>query len=593
MNTTQKESSASKLFLSTWHPYAWLALIGFILYARVLFFSNYTHYDDYYLIVESHSFIDKLSDIGHAFVEDVGHQGQGGNLYRPLLTISFILSSQLSGTAPWGYHLVDILLHCLSCGLLFAALQLIGIKRAIAFLGSLVFCVHPALAQAVAWISGRNDSLLAVFILSCFITFSKYISTNHVKWYFYHLLFLALAVFTKETAIIFPILLLTFYILVRKEKIFTLKTALLLVGWGIVLANWHVLRVASQVVSVAHPAQAVATIWSNLWITLYYFGKIFWPLNPAFAPVSADMHITTGIISLGILLILIFFSKRKDWRLILFSVLWFGIFLVPTFYYHSEIHGPAKFYEHRIYVPFIGIWFVLLSLSFTRGTDFIKRIGQLFLVILIGSFCYMSYSHCTRFKDSLTLFEYDSETSPNDPRIYKTISRMEIPKKLENVMRSMLGTQRTMKLDSVILTKSEVWAILDTLKSRQQFEQQNSEFLHAFAIASFARGFLLQSEQLFLTAIQQDTVKAYLHYNLGVMYYDAHMKDKAEEEWRETVRIDSTMGKAHLNLAYFYYEAGQYAQAWVHCQKTVQLGIEIPPSLVDEIQRKNFSVDSK
>ena len=53
-----------------------------------------------------------LSNIGHAFLEDVSHQGQGGNLYRPLLTVSLILSAQISGTMPFGYHLIDILLHC-------------------------------------------------------------------------------------------------------------------------------------------------------------------------------------------------------------------------------------------------------------------------------------------------------------------------------------------------------------------------------------------------------------------------------------------------------------------------------------------------
>jgi protein O-mannosyl-transferase len=589
MNAAEKRFQVRDLFLSTWHPYAWIALIGFLLYMRVLTFSEYTQYDDHFLIVESYSYIDHLSDIGHAFLEDVGHQGQGGNLYRPMLTISFILSAQLSGTASWGYHLVDILLHGLSCCLLFAALQAVGIKRLSSFIGALVFCVHPVFTQAVAWISGRNDSLLAIFILSCFIMYSKYISTSAIQWYFLHLLFLALALFTKETAIVFPFLALFYYIGVKKEKIISLTTLLLFTGWGIVFANWHLLRTASHVVSVAHPAQAASTVCSNLWITFYYIGKIFWPFDPAFAPVAADMHVTAGIISLGALMVLILLSERKDMRMIVFGIAWFAVFLIPTFYYHTEIHGPAKFYEHRIYVPCIGIWLVLLSLSFTNRVHLVKQVLPWVLVLVLCGFGWLSYSHCAHFENSLALFEYDAATTPNDPRVYKVMTRMEIPQNLRAVINTIQGRPNPNNVDSVTVSKKELWQILDTLGSQQKLENQNPEFSHALAVAYFARGFLLKSEASFLSAIHNNPQDAALRYNLGVLYYDAHSKEKAERAWNDAVRLNPWMGKGHHNLAYYYYESGQYELAWEHCQKAMQLGIEIPEALVNEIQRKTQS----
>ena len=93
-----------------------------------------------------------------------------------------MLSAQLSGTLPVGYHLIDILLHGMSCCLLFSCLLMFGFHKKVSFWSTMIFCVHPAQTQAVAWIAGRNDSLLAVFILLCVLSLLQYLSTYHLRW---------------------------------------------------------------------------------------------------------------------------------------------------------------------------------------------------------------------------------------------------------------------------------------------------------------------------------------------------------------------------------------------------------------------------
>ena len=284
--------------------FIWLALIASLPYLQILTFSEYTCHDDNFLIVESFSYIKKISNIGHAFLEDVSHQGQGGNLYRPLLTISLILSAQISGTMPFGYHLIDIILHCTCCSLLFVTLQMLGFKRSISFLGTLVFCIHPALTQAIAWIPGRNDSLLAIFILLCFISLIKFISTSRTKWYFLNLFFFACAMFTKETGILFPILAMLYYYNLKGKEIISITTVLFFVGWGIVLFNWHILRSAAMITPVGNKFHAVMLVLSTFPVAIYYLGKIFWPFNFAFAPILEDVHIHRRDISAVIIMTL-------------------------------------------------------------------------------------------------------------------------------------------------------------------------------------------------------------------------------------------------------------------------------------------------
>jgi hypothetical protein len=586
MNLIEKRLLVRDFFLRSWRPYMWLTFVGFLLYIQLFTFSEYTHFDDHFLIVESFSYINKLSDIGHAFLEDVSHLGQGGNLYRPILTVSLILSAQISGTAPFGYHLIDIILHSASCCLLFATLQILGFKRSVSFFGTLFFCVHPAMTQAAAWIAGRNDSLLAVFILSGFITYTKFLSSSLLKWYVLHLLCFTLAMFTKESAIMFPFLVLLYSFSLKRKKIFSLTTVLLLVGWGIILVNWHVMRSAAMIAPVGDKLQAATMVLSNLWITLFYFGKIFWPFNLAYAPIAMDIHITIGIISVGLLSLALFLSERKDWKLIFFGITWFIAFLVPTFYYDLAVHTQPKYFEHRIYVPFMGILFVFLSIFYTKRTESIKRFFPFVFIFVFSVLGYFSFIHTLNFKNCITLSEYDAATSPNDSRRYNIITRMNIPKKLDQEISALQGISRLSEDSRTAVSKEELWKIIDDLKNELKSSHNDPELHHALAIVYFARGLLLSSEENFLAAIQDKPQDANVPYNLGVLYYSAHARNKAEKAWLEALRLDSTMGKAHHNLSFFYYESGQNELAWLHCQKAMQCGIQISPEFVKEIRRK-------
>ncbi|RPI05309.1 MAG: hypothetical protein EHM64_07025 [Ignavibacteriae bacterium] len=573
------------IFLRSWRPALWLVLVAAIPYLHILTFSEYTYFDDHFLIVENFSYIDEWSDAGHAFLEDVSHQGQGGNLYRPFLTLSFILSAKISGTSPWGYHGIDILLHCIAGCLLFYTLQILGFKKNRSFFGALIFCVHPALTQAVAWIAGRNDSLLTVFILLSFISFIKFLSTSKMRWFFLHMLGFACALFTKESAIVFPVLALLYIAIIKKEEAWSLTTLLHLAAWGMIIVQWSILRHAAMIIPVEKSAQAATTVLSNLWIAVYYFGKLFWPFQPAFAPVFADIHITAGIVALIVLAAALVLSERKDWKFILFGALWFLAFLVPTFYSHSGVHTPPKFYEHRIYLSSVGVFFILLSCSWTSWFERIKKILPLLFILVLMLFGGMSVMRTFHFKNSLTLGEYDASTSPHDPRRYNDIKRMSVPRLLDDQVRILRGGA-PQRGEMPAVSQDELSKIIDELGNKVKFNDTDAVVHHALAVAYFARGLYLSSESNFLAALRVHPRDAALYYNLGVMYYAAHAIAQAENAWKDALQIDPAGGNAHLNLSYLYYETGQYQSAWDHCRRAMELGIAEPEGLVNEIRKK-------
>src|SRR6185436_11739611 len=79
--------------------------------------------------------------------------------YRPLALASLAVDYQLWGLHPAGFHLTSVVLHILATLALFALMRrLVGSNRAAAAL-ALLFALHPANAEAVAWINGRSEVL--------------------------------------------------------------------------------------------------------------------------------------------------------------------------------------------------------------------------------------------------------------------------------------------------------------------------------------------------------------------------------------------------------------------------------------------------
>lgn len=86
-------------------------------------------------------------------------------LYRPLTLYSFALNYAVGGLNPLGYHAVNLALHALVSGLVFAfTRRWLGDPR-VALAASLLFAVHPVHAEAVAGVVGRAEIMAALFLL--------------------------------------------------------------------------------------------------------------------------------------------------------------------------------------------------------------------------------------------------------------------------------------------------------------------------------------------------------------------------------------------------------------------------------------------
>ncbi len=97
------------------------------------------------------------------------------NYYRPAAMLSFLFDRQLADGTPYALHLHNILLHALNTLLVaFAARRVLAdgpvesrtsIAPWLPALAGLLWGLHPALVEAVAFVSGRFDLLMTFFLL--------------------------------------------------------------------------------------------------------------------------------------------------------------------------------------------------------------------------------------------------------------------------------------------------------------------------------------------------------------------------------------------------------------------------------------------
>ncbi|MDR3610652.1 MAG: hypothetical protein P4L27_08825, partial [Ignavibacteriaceae bacterium] len=201
-----------------------LQLILIILLPLVIYFKvvNYNFIlDDETIIKNNVTSLSQLNNIGEAFKRDAFFRAPGLSLYqvyRPMQTVSFILDALISGANPWMYHFTNLLLHVLTCIALYFFLQFLNLRKITAFLGTMIYSVHPLLAGNVSWISARGDLLIGLLSILLLLTMGYYYKTNKPILFILHVLIFLAAVFTKETIIVFPVIMLMFYFLFLKTK---------------------------------------------------------------------------------------------------------------------------------------------------------------------------------------------------------------------------------------------------------------------------------------------------------------------------------------------------------------------------------------
>ncbi len=203
--------------LKHWRP-ALLVLTVFLAYSNV--YGNSFLYDDEFLI-QKNSNILEWSGIRKAFLmSSTGGAGAVDSFYRPLQTVLYTIIYQIFGLSTFGFHFLNLLLHAGSAVLVYALGVRLGFDRRASFFAGLLWSLHPLHTEAVTYQSATDDPLYTFFVLSGLLALFGPSDGEKIGWKRISLAtsFYILGLLSKETAIVFPAVMVACLFLVRKER---------------------------------------------------------------------------------------------------------------------------------------------------------------------------------------------------------------------------------------------------------------------------------------------------------------------------------------------------------------------------------------
>ncbi len=515
-----KKNWFEKLFLEKYNPYYWIIGLGLVIYIWTVFF-GFTYFDDKTLILDNLYFLKNLGNIPTAFTTEVFRVlHASAAYYRPLLTISYMIDAQFSGANPFFYHLTDVIIHLIASSLVFVFLQKLKMRKELAFLFSAIFAIHPVLSQGVVWLPGRNDSLLALFVLASFIFFIRFLETQKPKDVVWHLVFFALAIFTKEGAVLLPPMIVLYLILFVKSGFRSLKLNYTLSWIGIYIV-WFFLRSIALANPIHYAILDVAkSLIKDLPAIALHFGKALFPVNLSVLPILQDSNPIYGYVLILLVAVLLALSKGRNNKIVLFGLAWFLIFLIPSFV-RPDPNYVADFLEHRIYLPIIGIFLILSEIQFIKKLDFQNKkiVSLLGLIILV--FMVLNFFHTAKFRDKLVFWQNAVIDAPHHPLAHKNLGAMYYLDK---------------NLDS--------------------------------------------AEKEYKIALELNPNEVMTHNNLGLIYMERKDYAKAEEEYKKELEINPQYDNAYFNYGLLLYTTGRADDAEKFWLKT----LEINPDYIDAMK---------
>lgn len=303
---------------------------------------------------------------------------QVGNYYRPLFMVWLLLNYTFFGLRPFFWHLAAVGLHLTATWLVFVLAARLARDRRVAAAAALVFGLHPAHLEAVAWVSGSTEPLLAVLLIPAFLSYLNYRERGRrAGWLALSAMLFAAAIFAKETAVVLPALVLAWEWVGAEEPAgwkARLVSGLRVVIPFVLLTGVYLAARASALHGLAHTLvdlplrMALLTIPSVLWFYLRLLLVPF-PLS-AFYDVPYVTHVSWHYFwrplleSGAVLAVLAAWWWRTGSRLIGFAAIWLLLPLLPLL--DLRVLPMGDFVHDRyLYLPSVGLA-ILLALALEK-----------------------------------------------------------------------------------------------------------------------------------------------------------------------------------------------------------------------------------
>jgi tetratricopeptide (TPR) repeat protein len=492
-------------------------------------------WDDDFLIRDN-SAIKNLEKAPHLFSlsywtrENPGTPGQ----YRPLRALVFAVSYSLWGLDPLGYRLTNLILYALLVWLVYGLGRRLIKDDLAALMAGLLFALHPAHTEVVAWVKNLTELMGCLFVLIGLWAFWRGEEGSRGGYVASVALF-PLALISKETAVVYPLLLAAWVVHSRpagrwlRGLLSLLPHAMVLAGYGLFLLVVLAKRVASTPGPSLTPFEHVSVVLQSAWA---YLQDLFFPISlNAERLLSTPARLSDPILWATVLLLVAlawfwhWLWKRRDPSA--YSLAWMLLALLPVL--NIRFITGRSLADQRVFLASVGAcWLMGHWLRALVGSGYAgipqaqfraaswTLVGMLFVCAGI-----MTHQRNRVWIDPLLLYEDTVSKSPTAERAHYNLG--------------------------------------NTYKSRGEWEQ---------AIQAYKRS--IEINPSFQAAYN----------NLGIVHYHRGEYEKAEEAYLIMLRLKPDSVSTLMNLGALYKVMGRYRMAQEQFERVLSLDPQDPEAQV-------------
>jgi tetratricopeptide (TPR) repeat protein len=519
--------------------------------------------------------------------------------YYPLVHTGFWLEYHLWNLDPYGYHLVNVLLHALGAVLLWLLLRRLAVPGA--WFAAMIFALHPINVESAAWITERKNVLSGLFYFASMLVYFRWAGIGEPA---------GPGTAAARQRVSHPVprwplyaasLVLFLCALLSKSVTLTLPAAVLLLLW------WKRGRIGGQDIVPLLPflaagiAAGLFTLWMEVnhvgasgaeWsLTLlqrlllagralwFYAWKIFWPVEHCFiyprweidAGVWWQYLFPAGAVAL---LALCWLMRRRLGRGPLAALLFFAGTLSPALGFFNVY--PMRYSwvaDHFQYLAGIGLmalacgWAASRLAGAGRGARRLAAVAGVVLLAVLGT---LSWRQGHAYADRETLWRATLAINPDAWIAHNNLAGLltesgRYPEAIEHfteALRLRPGDPDVhANLGLAYVGTGDLVAAATAYRLALAAEPQNADLHVRLAELEDERGNLEQVAYHYREALRLGPDNAQRHTRLGVALAGLGRSEEAVAEYRQALKLDPTLADAHNNLGAALADMGRTTEA--------------------------------
>ena len=588
--------------------------------------------------------------------------------FWPATNTTFWLEWRLWNMHPAGYHVTNVILHIIEALMVWLILRKLSIPGA--FLAALIFALHPVNVESAAWIASRKNLMAMLFFLLSILWYLKFTMSAMITgtemsshggpwervsgpgtgrpwervsspgplaassgalapspwftWYWLSLAAFLLAMLSKGSVAILPVLLLRIIWWLRPLTRRDLAWTAPFFAIGLALAAvsmWFQTHGSGYVFHAATVTERLLGAGRVIWFYLY---KALLPVDLAF--VYPQWHISAGNplwwlpLSGAIAVTAVLWMFRKGWgRPLLFAWGFFCVALLPVMGFADvgfmQLSLVADRYQHIAIIAIIAL--TAASFSIWRQT-MRGSIGWIASGIVVAgavvSLAFLTWRQSGVYRDELTLYRFTLEKNPacwiahnnwglaldRAGQTQEAIAHFRKALALKSdyaeahnnwgLALNKAGRpeeavehfRQALNLSPDYYRAQNNWGVaLDKLgRSREAIEHykqalaqmpDNPEFYNNLATSLIQLGEPLEAIKQCEHALAINPDDAKTHNNLGSALLNAGQIQEAIEHYEQALRLNPDYADAHCNLGCALVQIGHFQEAIEQCRQALAL----------------------